>query len=280
MMNKTNKIFLSIIILEIIIFSGMIFCPKLFPLTVSSKFNFHPTYQVVFNFNQPVIKSSFEQNFKIEPEVSGNFIWQNFNRQVIFQPAYLQYQTPYTASIQNVRSFFLASAEKKSVDFELIPPSSFTLSSLTPQGLPSSESFFVKPDGEKIALSPPQISQGKYLDVDISDQVMAVYQNAKIQNIYEVSTGQPGMSTPLGKFKITKKEINHWSATYGLYMPFALKFLPGYYIHELPYWPNGYREGTSHLGTRVSHGCIRLGIGPAKAVFDFAEVGTALVIHE
>jgi len=258
----------------------MFICPKIFPLKVFSEFVYHPYYQIVFRFNQPVIKSSFEQNFKIEPGVSGNFIWQNLNRQVIFQPAYLQYQTPYTASIQNVRSLFLADGGEKSVNFELIPPSSFILSSLTPQGLPLSENFFVKPNGEKIALSPPQISQGKYLDVDISDQVMAVYQDAKIQNVYEVSTGQIGMPTPLGKFKITKKEINHWSTTYGLYMPFALKFLPGYYIHELPYWPSGYREGTNHLGTRVSHGCIRLGIGPAKTVFDFAEIGTALVIHE
>lgn len=280
MVNRINKIFSIIIILEIVIFAVIIIGPKAFPLKVSSEFNYHPYYQIVFRFNQPVVKSSFEQNFQIKPNVAGKLIWQNFNRQVIFQPSYLQYQTPYTASIQDVRSFFLAGAEKSSVNFELIPPSSFILSSLTPQGLPVSENYFVKPNGEKITLSSPQIKQGKYLDVDISDQVMAVYQDGEIQNVYEVSTGQIGMPTPVGKFKISKKETNHWSTTYRLYMPFALRFLPGFYIHELPYWPSGYREGTNHLGTRVSHGCIRLGIGPAKAVFDFAEIGTPVVIHE
>lgn len=275
-----NQILLTIIILGIVVFAGIMSCPKLFPLTVSAKFNYHPVYQIVFRFNQPVVKSSFEKNFKIEPKANGDFIWQDFNRQVIFQPAYLQYQTPYAASVQNIKSIFLAGTEKTSVNFELIPPSSFTLTALTPQNLPLSQSFFVKPNGEKIAVTAPQISKDKYIDVDISDQILALYQDGKIQSVYEVSTGLPNMPTPLGKFKITKKEPNHWSTTYKLYMPFALRFLPGYYIHELPYWPSGLREGTAHLGTRVSHGCVRLGIGPSEAVYNFAEIGTSLVIHE
>lgn len=279
-MKRLNQILLTIIILKIIIFSGIMLCPKFFPLKVSAKFNYHPVYQIVFRFNQPVVKSSFERNFKTEPKVNGNFIWQDFNRQVIFQPAYLQYQTPYVASVQSVKSIFLAGAEKTSVNFELIPPSSFILTSLTPQNLPLSQSFFVKPNGEKIAVAPPQTSKGKYLDIDVSDQILAVYQDGKIQNVYEVSTGQINMPTPLGEFKITKKEPNRWSTTYKLYMPFALRFLPGYYIHELPYWPGGFREGTAHLGTRVSHGCVRLGIGPAQAVYNFAEIGTSLIIRE
>jgi len=52
------------------------------------------------------------------------------------------------------------------------------------------------------------------------------------------------------------------------------------YIHELPYWPNGYREGENHLGVKVSHGCVRLGIGPAKYVFDWAEIGTPVYVHK
>jgi lipoprotein-anchoring transpeptidase ErfK/SrfK len=50
-------------------------------------------------------------------------------------------------------------------------------------------------------------------------------------------------------------------------------------IHELPEWPGGYKEGANHLGIPVSHGCIRLGVGPAKQVYDWTEVGTPVVIY-
>lgn len=53
-----------------------------------------------------------------------------------------------------------------------------------------------------------------------------------------------------------------------------------YGIHELPEWPNGVKEGTGHLGTAVSGGCVRLGIGPAKALYDWAEVGTEVEIRK
>ena len=48
---------------------------------------------------------------------------------------------------------------------------------------------------------------------------------------------------------------------------------------RLPYWPSGYREGTNHLGIPVSHGCVRLGIGPAKTLYDWAEIGTTVAIY-
>jgi lipoprotein-anchoring transpeptidase ErfK/SrfK len=52
-----------------------------------------------------------------------------------------------------------------------------------------------------------------------------------------------------------------------------------YGIHELPEWPDGTKEGESHLGTPVSHGCVRLGRGDAQAVYDWVEVGTPVFIH-
>ncbi len=61
-------------------------------------------------------------------------------------------------------------------------------------------------------------------------------------------------------------------------MPFWMNFYRGYGIHELPYWPNGYREGEDHLGMPVSHGCVRLGIGNAEKLFNWAEIGIPVYI--
>ena len=63
-------------------------------------------------------------------------------------------------------------------------------------------------------------------------------------------------------------------------MPYWMAFIGNSYgIHELPYYPNGYREGSNLLGQSVSHGCVRLGIGAAGRVYSWALVGTPVVVH-
>ena len=63
-------------------------------------------------------------------------------------------------------------------------------------------------------------------------------------------------------------------------MPYWLGMGTGRFgFHELPIWPSGYREGENHLGIAVSHGCIRLGIGPAEFLYNWVEVGTPVVIY-
>jgi hypothetical protein len=66
-----------------------------------------------------------------------------------------------------------------------------------------------------------------------------------------------------------------------LYMPYWMAITPDgkYGIHELPEWPGGYKEGANHLGRPVSHGCVRLGVGAAKTVYEWASEGTTVVVH-
>lgn len=119
----------------------------------------------------------------------------------------------------------------------------------------------------------------KFIEVDISEQRMYYYENGKFQGKYPVSTGKWSMPTPLGEYRIFQKSPRAFSKAYGLYMPYWMSFKPGYGIHELPEWPNGYKEGANHLGIRVSHGCIRLGVGPAKIMYNWAPIGTKVFIH-
>ncbi len=125
----------------------------------------------------------------------------------------------------------------------------------------------------------PKFTEGKYIDISVPNQTMTLFEDGRKINSFLVSTGKYGMPTPPGTFSVKKKELNHWSSTYGLWMPFSMNFYGAYYIHELPYWPSGYREGENHLGIRVSHGCVRLGIGPAEYVFNWSEIGTPVYVH-
>lgn len=146
---------------------------------------------------------------------------------------------------------------------------------------PSLKTFKLeKNDYPELAPIKEEYKDGKYIEVDISKQVMAVYGSGELKGLYKVSTGMPGMRTPAGNFKVLRKSANVWSVACGCWMPYAMEFKSGLFIHELPYWPGKGREGEAHLGQPVSHGCVRLGIGPAKEVFDFAEIGTPVTIRQ
>ncbi len=127
----------------------------------------------------------------------------------------------------------------------------------------------------------PRRTDGKYIDVDIARQVMVLFENGKPLDSYLVSSGKRGMDTPKGEFSVANKAPRPWSKTYGLYMPYWMAFTGDgkYGIHELPEWPSGYKEGADHLGHPVSHGCIRLGVVSARRVYEWADVGTPIIIH-
>lgn len=126
-----------------------------------------------------------------------------------------------------------------------------------------------------------RIVSGKYIDINLAAQIMSIFENGEIVDSFLVSSGKKGMDTPKGEYKIKNKATRVWSKNYGLYMPFWMAVAADgkFGIHELPEWPGGYKEGANHLGIPVSHGCIRLGVGPAKTVFDWTEIGTPVAIY-
>lgn len=126
-----------------------------------------------------------------------------------------------------------------------------------------------------------KIKEGKYIDINLAGQIMSTFENGNLLDAYMISSGKRGMETPKGEHKIYNKSPRPWSKKYSLFMPFWMAITPSgeYGIHELPEWPGGYKEGANHLGTPVSHGCVRLGIGAAKTVYDWADIGTSVVIY-
>lgn len=127
-----------------------------------------------------------------------------------------------------------------------------------------------------------KLKNGKYIDINLAQQVMVIFDNGKAVDAYLISSGKRGMETPVGDFQIRNKAPKPWSKKYSLFMPNWMALVPSgeFGIHELPEWPGGYKEGAGHLGTPVSHGCVRLGVGPAKRVYDWAEVGTPVLIYD
>lgn len=212
-------------------------------------------------FSELVNYEGLEEHLIISPEIETEFIWQD-SKLTLAPREPLREDTEYEVKITpGVEGYQNSSYLEKEVVCHFKTRPSF------PERLLSKVEF------------EPKIKEGKYIDIDIASQTLTIFEDGKSRGRFKVSTGKPSMPTPKGNFKVLGKEINHWSHKYKLYMPFSLNLGGGMYIHELPYWPDGYREGEGHLGIPVSHGCVRLGIGPAEEVYKWTDVGTVVIIH-
>lgn len=139
-----------------------------------------------------------------------------------------------------------------------------------------------KKEQERLRLgSAEAFYDGRYIDIDLRTQTLTVFENRNPVYRFKISTGRWNYPTPVGTFSIRNKIPRAYSSKYNLYMPWWMAFKwDGYGIHELPEWPSGAKEGAGHLGTPVSHGCVRLGVGPAKTVYDWASIGDAVYVHK
>ncbi len=160
------------------------------------------------------------------------------------------------------------------------PIKRISFATLPPQPKQMSQNFETRIEEAK-RYTQAKHRDGKYIDVNLANQVMTLFENGRSIDAYIISSGKPGMDTPKGNFFIENQAARPWSKQYGLYMPYWQAITPDgkYGIHELPEWPSGYKEGANHLGIPVSHGCMRLGVGSAKRLFEWADIGTPVVIY-
>ncbi len=166
----------------------------------------------------------------------------------------------------------------RNTDYETISQTTFT--TIAPKPKTWAENLQERL-GQARKFTQAQISDGKYIDVNLATQIMTIFENGKLIDSFLISSGKSGMNTPVGQFQIYNKHPRPWSKKYSLYMPYWMAITSDgkYGIHELPEWPGGYKEGQNHLGIPVSHGCMRLGVGPAKKVYEWAEIGTPIITH-
>ena len=126
----------------------------------------------------------------------------------------------------------------------------------------------------------------KYIDIDVSDQSFKYYQNGVLIDEMQTSTGKPATPTRFGEFTAFSKYEMAYGYADGV--KWGMPYFIGFYmsgglengIHELPFL-NGNREGERSLGQAVSHGCVRLQIGPARQVYDWVEINkTQIIVHK
>lgn len=120
----------------------------------------------------------------------------------------------------------------------------------------------------------------KWIEVDISDQRLNLKDGDTTVGTFLVSTGK-WYPTPKGEWRIWTKlrytRMKGGSKALGTFydlpnVPYTMYYNQGYGIHGA-YWHNNF-------GRPMSHGCVNMKPEEAGIVFNWASVGTRVVVHQ
>lgn len=120
-----------------------------------------------------------------------------------------------------------------------------------------------------------QQSQDRWIEIDVNRQRLIAWEGNQPVYAVIVSTGKTSTPTRLGTFAVqTKHRVARMTgADYDVPdVPYTMYYDGGMAIHGA-YWHN-------RFGTPVSHGCTNVAVNHAKWLFEWASVGTPVVVHD
>jgi lipoprotein-anchoring transpeptidase ErfK/SrfK len=121
----------------------------------------------------------------------------------------------------------------------------------------------------------PVVSYGeKWIDIDLTNQMLYAYEGDTLLNSFLVSTGLPGTPTVTGTYSIYVKYLyaHMRGDDYDLPdVPYTMYFFESYGIHGT-YWHHNF-------GVPMSHGCVNMETSQAGWIFEWAPVGTIVNVH-
>lgn len=150
---------------------------------------------------------------------------------------------------------------------------------------------------EMVTSNLPESHSGRpSIVVSLRAQEAYLYRSGQKTASSRISSGREGYRTPVGRFRVIRKDEDHRSSIYGDYvddsgrvvkanvdnrrdrkpphshflgapMPYFVEFSPGYGLHQ------GYLPGVP-----ASHGCIRMPYWKARQFYNAVQLGTVVVI--
>ena len=149
-----------------------------------------------------------------------------------------------------------------------------------------------------------QVNSGKQIQIWLSTQRLWAIENGVVIMAIPISSGRAGYGTPKGHYTVLNHKDTAYSAPYKLWMDYWMGLdrnndwgKNGIGLHALPYWhtrQTKYASGTvvdgrlyqdgkvyedvNHLGERMSHGCVRMGLDTARILYNWAPKGTPVTV--
>jgi hypothetical protein len=108
-------------------------------------------------------------------------------------------------------------------------------------------------------------NDGRHAEADLSRQVLALVDGARVHRIYPISSGKPSTPTVLGRFRVYRKD----PGTNAHGMVHSSYFIGGYAIH-------GYADVPVY---NASHGCLRVPIPDSWAIYSWLRIGDVVWVE-
>ncbi len=130
--------------------------------------------------------------------------------------------------------------------------------------------------------APEGVTNGRWIDVDLEQQTIAVYENSRLVFATLVSTGVPGWWTRPGLFQIFEKvETTYMTGA------FEADRSDFYYLEDVPYTMYFDEARAFHgaywhdyFGIEQSHGCANLSNADAYWLYQWADLGDWVYVHD
>jgi hypothetical protein len=199
----------------------------------------------------------------------NGFGWVLTDTPVKREPNFLPYNLP-VRSLKRFDIVQVYSAQKiEGTDWVLIGPDEWVEGRLVAAVFPNT----TPPNG---------VTNGRWIDVDLAEQTLAVYDNRQLVFATMVSTGLEPFWTRPGLFPIYKKKpLENMSGS------FEADRSDYYYLENVP-WTMYFDKaralhGTywhTYFGYPQSHGCVNLSAGDSHWLFNWAKEGDWVYVHD
>jgi len=120
-----------------------------------------------------------------------------------------------------------------------------------------------------------QLSSQRWIQIDLSTQRLIAWEGNTPVRAMVISTGKEETPTLTGTFEIQSMHpvARMRGDDYDIPdVPFVMYYSGNYGIHGA-YWHN-------QFGVPMSHGCVNVAVDHAEWLFNWAEMGTPVVVHE
>ena len=124
----------------------------------------------------------------------------------------------------------------------------------------------------------------KWIDVSLNTKHMEAYEQVTVAKSFLVSAGAPATPTPQGKFKIFEKlplqNMRGFNANGTRYSQPNVRYV-SYFSNDVAIHGNYWRPLSWFGNKNTSHGCVGIADsnGDSKWIYDWAPVGTPVVVH-
>ncbi len=119
----------------------------------------------------------------------------------------------------------------------------------------------------------PTVTEGKQIVVVLSQQRTYAFEDGQLVGEFVVSTGLPDTPTVTGEYRVYLKLASDHMVGPGYDLPgvpWVMYFFQGYGLHGT-YWHNNF-------GQPMSHGCVNMRTPDAEWLFNWATLGTSVLV--